>query len=59
MDLKYGRFAVMEDKANLVLSYLPKDSTAQNKIPATLEALQDRWDILLSIVEAQSQRVSQ
>ncbi|XP_076057389.1 dystrophin-like, partial [Oratosquilla oratoria] len=58
MDIQQRRFALLQEESSKVLSNLPKDSPAQTKIPETLENLQDRWDCLVAIIEAQNQRLA-
>ncbi|XP_064105399.1 dystrophin-like isoform X14 [Macrobrachium nipponense] len=48
---------LQEHSAN-VASHLPSDSDIQEKISVELETIQDRMDILVSIIEAQTQRLA-
>ncbi|XP_066986137.1 dystrophin-like isoform X4 [Macrobrachium rosenbergii] len=48
---------LQEHSAN-VASHLPSDSDIQEKMSVELENIQDRMDILVSIIEAQTQRLA-
>lgn len=58
MEVQHRRFEHLQEESAKVLSHLPQDSPGQEKIPAELEMVQDRLDCLVSIIEAQTQRVS-
>ena len=56
--MQHKKFTSIQEKIGLVLSNLPADSPGQTDIPSLIEELQDHWDFLISIIEAQSRRVS-
>lgn len=58
MEVQHRRFEHLQEESAKVLSHLPQDSPGQEKIPSELEMVQDRLDCLVSIIEAQTQRVS-
>ena len=53
-----GRLAAAQDLASEVLSCLEPDSEGQQDIARRLEDVNDRWECLGHILEAQSLRVS-
>ena len=58
MDCHHKKLTSIQEKVGLVLSNLSGDSPAQEKLPLVLETLQDQWDLLVSIIEAQTVRLS-
>nr|XP_027238839.1 dystrophin-like isoform X4 [Penaeus vannamei] len=58
MEVQHRRFEHLQEESAKVLSHLPQDSPGQEKIPSELEMVQDRLDCLVSIIEAQTQRMA-
>ncbi|XP_063855861.1 dystrophin-like [Scylla paramamosain] len=58
MDLQQRRFDGLQDLSGKILIHIPEDSTAHETVPSQLEDIQDRLDLLTSIVDAQTSRVS-
>ncbi|CAL4098879.1 unnamed protein product, partial [Meganyctiphanes norvegica] len=58
MELQQRRFAMLQEESTKVASYLPSESPVHEKLASTLETLQDRWEALSMIIEAQTTRLS-
>ncbi|KAG0717771.1 Dystrophin [Chionoecetes opilio] len=52
------RFDHLQELSSKILIHIPEDSPVQGTVPSQLEDVQDRLDLLTSIVEAQTSRLS-
>ncbi|XP_042209207.1 dystrophin-like [Homarus americanus] len=58
MEVQHRRHAHLQEESGKVLSYIPEGSPAHENISTDIESIQDRMDCLLSIIEAQTQRLA-
>ncbi|XP_045119299.1 utrophin-like isoform X3 [Portunus trituberculatus] len=58
MDLQQRRFDGLQDLSGKILIHIPEESPTHTSLPQQLEDLQDRLDLLASIIEAQTARLS-
>ncbi|XP_047739356.1 dystrophin [Hyalella azteca] len=58
LEVRHEQLSGLHDQCSVVLSGVPLHSAAHTELPRTLENIQDRWDCLLSIIEAQKTRLA-
>lgn len=58
MAVQHRRFDYLQEECAKILSNIPQESPAHENLSLEVETLQDRMDCLVSIIEAQTQRVN-
>ncbi|XP_071545202.1 uncharacterized protein [Panulirus ornatus] len=58
MEVQHRCFDYVQEECSKILSYIPQESPAHENLSLEIETLQDRMDCLVSIIEAQTQRMA-
>ncbi|KAF2364920.1 Calponin domain [Trinorchestia longiramus] len=58
LEVQHEQLSGLQEQSSAVLSAVPPHSAAHTDIPRALENIQDRWDCLHSIIEAQKTRLA-
>ncbi|XP_069940660.1 microtubule-actin cross-linking factor 1 isoform X2 [Cherax quadricarinatus] len=58
MEVQHRCIAHLQEESSKIFAYIPEESPAYENISANIESIQDRMDCLVSMIEAQTQRMA-
>ncbi|XP_069180920.1 LOW QUALITY PROTEIN: dystrophin [Procambarus clarkii] len=58
MEVQHRCIGHLEEESSKIFTYIPEESPAHENISAEIESIQDRMDCLVSMIEAQTQRMA-